>query len=1055
MKSAVSWSIEGVAPQAREAARKAARRAGLPVGEWLNAAIIDSAGDPVTQPAKPAPLGEESPRRLAEAIGRLSERLEELIEARAANSAGDRALMATHREPPQAASTPDDWSRGIDQAVAEIAARQHTLDGGAAEPAPQFATEQIALPPIAPQAAAAQATIPLQSITGLEEHLLHITQQIETLRRPCPFESDVATLRADLGDIKHTLSEAMPRCAVEVLEDQIRSLSSRVDDRRDGTDGVALAGVELRLARIGETLNRLAPAENLAGLETEVSSLSRKLDAVAFNGPDAATMQQLETAIAELRRVSERVASSDALTKLGNEVRTLAEKIDRFDSAVNGMGAVSALEQRMEVLSGTLTEYAASIGRSAGPDIEVLMHNVNDRLDRLQSVRAEHEAFEHLEGQISRLTEKLDASDNRMAQLGGIERTLADLFLQIEDTRAGAIEAAERAAKAAARELSVTDAGDQVAVEMLQRDLMDLRESQSDSERRTQQTLESVHDAVQRLVDRMVTLDLSRAADARAIAPQAEATGSSYPSAERAPARPSAASVERTVPPAVAPQPPAMVSQQPHSPPPMPAPLAERRPIDPTLPADTPLEPGSGAPRGRPTTPAERIAASEAALGAAKPTTPERNEKANFIAAARRAAQAAAADAAATDPAAEAGTEPRSSGLAQMLGKHRRPLLMAAGAVVVLAGTLQLATGMLTPSDPARIDAARVAAKDAPAGRGDVIGLTSAPAGNAAADPSTLAPAPSSAPSPISAPAAAASKVPTGGDVTANIVSAPAGLPLSLAPVKVAGDVTGLVSQPHNAAALTAPAPVATLLAPPANVDGGKLPASIGSANLRTAAVNGDPAAAYEVALRFAEGRGVPLSLEEAARWFRRAADHGLAPAQYRLGSLYEKGQGLKKDLEAARRLYTAASEKGNAKAMHNLAVLYAEGMDGKPDYRTASQWFRKAADRGIADSQYNLGILYARGIGVEQNFAESYKWFTLAAAQGDQDAGRKRDDVAARLDAKSLTAAKLAAQTFTPEAQPDEAINVKAPPGGWDRTASTATPPKHKPAPSRKTGAT
>jgi len=39
------------------------------------------------------------------------------------------------------------------------------------------------------------------------------------------------------------------------------------------------------------------------------------------------------------------------------------------------------------------------------------------------------------------------------------------------------------------------------------------------------------------------------------------------------------------------------------------------------------------------------------------------------------------------------------------------------------------------------------------------------------------------------------------------------------------------------------------------------------------------------------------------------------------------------------------------------------------------------------------------RGIGVDQNLAESYKWFALAAAQGDQDAAKKREDVAGRLD--------------------------------------------------------
>jgi localization factor PodJL len=216
-------------------------------------------------------------------------------------------------------------------------------------------------------------------------------------------------------------------------------------------------------------------------------------------------------------------------------------------------------------------------------------------------------------------------------------------------------------------------------------------------------------------------------------------------------------------------------------------------------------------------------------------------------------------------------------------------------------------------------------------------------------------------------------------------------------------------------------------------------------APLREAATKGDAGAEYEIAMRYLEGRGMPQSTAEAVRWLERAAATGLAPAQFRLGGLYEKGQGVKKDLEAARKLYVAAAEKGSAKAMHNLAVLYAEGIDGKPDYKTAAGWFRKAAEHGTADSQHNLGILYARGVGVEQNLAESYKWFALAANQGDRDSASKRDDVAARLDQASLMAAKLAAQTFVVKQQPDEAVNVKAPPGGWERPASNSSRPEKK----------
>jgi localization factor PodJL len=219
-----------------------------------------------------------------------------------------------------------------------------------------------------------------------------------------------------------------------------------------------------------------------------------------------------------------------------------------------------------------------------------------------------------------------------------------------------------------------------------------------------------------------------------------------------------------------------------------------------------------------------------------------------------------------------------------------------------------------------------------------------------------------------------------------------------------------------------------------------RLPDAIGGPVLRAAALKGDPAAAYEIGVRFAEGKGVAPNFDEAAKWYDRAAQAGVVPAIFRIGTLYEKGLSVKKDVDIARRYYLQAAERGNAKAMHNLAVLDADGGGKGANYKNASQWFRKAADRGVADSQFNLGILYARGIGVEQNLAESFKWFSLAAAQGDADAARKRDDVAKRLDPQSLAAAKLAIQTFMPEPQPDDAINVAAPAGGWDGTAAPAT---------------
>jgi localization factor PodJL len=223
------------------------------------------------------------------------------------------------------------------------------------------------------------------------------------------------------------------------------------------------------------------------------------------------------------------------------------------------------------------------------------------------------------------------------------------------------------------------------------------------------------------------------------------------------------------------------------------------------------------------------------------------------------------------------------------------------------------------------------------------------------------------------------------------------------------------------------------------------LPPGIGGKSLIAAAELGDPAAAFEIGTRLAEGRGVPANLEQALVWFERAARTGLVPAQFRLGSAYEKGEGTPRDPARARDLYTAAAQQGHAKAMHNLAVLYAEGIDGKPDYANAVQWFRRSAQFGLADSQYNLGVLYARGIGVEPNLAESYKWFALAAQQGDREAAAKREDVAKRLDPNTLNAAIAAVRSWTAQPQSDAATTVTAPPGGWDPPSVPATKPKPK----------
>jgi localization factor PodJL len=263
--------------------------------------------------------------------------------------------------------------------------------------------------------------------------------------------------------------------------------------------------------------------------------------------------------------------------------------------------------------------------------------------------------------------------------------------------------------------------------------------------------------------------------------------------------------------------------------------------------------------------------------------------------------------------------------------------------------------------------------------------------------------------------------------------TASAGPDLASGPAKPAG-----IPGERSVSAKEAPAATGSLTEPStgladlAEID---LPSALPEM-MQDAVRRGEPGAVHELASRLADGRGLARDPALAARLFERAAQAGYAPAQFRLGNLFEKGTGVGRDVALARYWYEQAAEGGNTRAMHNLAVILAEGIDGRPDYAVALRWFRSAAEHGLRDSQFNLGVLLARGLGTSQDFAGSYLWFALAAAQGDEEAARKREEVAARLQPAELAMARSQA----------EAWRVKPAAPGANEGALQATGPARTP---------
>ena len=748
-----------------------------------------------------------------------------------------------------------------------------------------------------------------------------------------------------------------------------------------------------------------------------------------------AALSSLEQRIGDLTRRIERGVEAGTSTQL---IEGLSRRVDEIHTSLRSQLADAAVDTRP--LEGLVGVSPSASGRPAKPRRTSSISKPRCARWRLASTTprpiSTGAACRPSRRRSTRLTDRLDRSESSLKALDGVEHSLGELFSQFEVTRQVAIDAAETAARTAARDTlraalqspSLAQRVPEVTTglaDQMTRSIDDLRALQDQSDRRNQSMLADIHQTMDRLARHISTLAVappSGVAEARPLSPGNAATDAmgrrleptaeqaAALKAEEASARLNRARLSETrIAEGHAAEARAAEARAAE------ARVAEERAARVELdPADMLIEPGSGRaqPYGRaeprfdrtsdgaePQDPALTRLSSPAGLG-------EAEGPASFIAAARRAARAAQASAA-TQASAKAvdrrpSPETRPAGTSTLarakafLAQRRRPILLSVAALVLLVGALEVVKLSI----------------DEPAGRAGSLETTMPDAGR-----SPLA-------SRLDGVSRSAQDATSGasatGQGTAVASAAPTTLPAAQSPSRPPlPTFVGGLTRPQ-----TAPVEASGL-----------------GENLRSLAASGDAAAQYEAGLRFSDGRDVTRDPKQAVAYFEKAAAQGLAPAEYRLGSAYEKGVGVDRDPSLAMAWYNKAADAGNIRAMHNLAVMAAEGAAGKPDYAKAANWFQKASAFGVRDSQFNLAILYARGLGLEQSLAQSYTWFAVAAAEGDEDAGKKRDEVGQKLDAKVLASAKAVADAFRAAIPAAAANEVAPPPGGWD-----AAPP-HGPA--------
>jgi len=823
---------------------------------------------------------------------------------------------------------------------------------------------------------------------------------------------------------------------LERIEARIASLANQLDEVvRDRPGGLVVERLNALSERVDEIGKRMdVPQKAVERLATHMARIAERLETAPHQNEADKMFRNLENRFAHLSALVEQ-RQEDALLHgqalfqdLERRIEDIAERLSR--PANGGADIVGMIDSRFAELAARLDGSRQEADDAAWQALEARLDDISGRLHNSISANAgiDPEVIRNLEAQVASLAAHLAKPTAEVPVFEDIAPRLEKIELSISENRAAVLDAARRAAEEAVEKLSAAET--EHADSGLRLELKNLEALTRKSDERNAKTFEAIHDTLLKIVDRLGSLEeagaekliMPAAAGLASGIPDDDGVGSATaPSWKRTPAEAAVAAAEAALIDD-------MVETTKQEPRKMLAGLSrafsarrsERESMEREEPVlgdrevendeaflDTehmnePLEPGSGAPdlnailrRVREQqTPREQAA--------------ENTAKADFIAAARRAAQAAAAEAQFEK---RAGGSPEKSGkrgISNILGRKKKQLLLTLGAAAMIAGGVYYGKTQLqgTAGSP------QLASAESPADEARKLVQSASEHAEKAAGPVKQPAAmnaekrPSSAPKPQpvtpAAPLQSAASARQDADEKASIAA-------DKQTAAVTPEHTGSVMPSQaTAAPQSLPQPAASEIAPQAALPAlPDVPQEVGPDALRQAAAEGKAEAFFEIANRYAEGRGVPADNAKAAQWYELAAEQGLAPAQYRIGNLYEKGMGVERDIGKAKMWYQLAAGQGNASAMHNLGVLFAMGADGTPDNSSAARWFQKAAELGVTDSQFNLGILSAKGAGVPRDLVEAYKWFDIVARTGDQDAAAKRDEIAKSMSPADLTTAQ------------------------------------------------
>jgi localization factor PodJL len=387
MRSGVPWSVKGIEPEAREAAKQAARRAGVTLGTWLNQVIMDSGTDEVgrqepsamqtrysppeqtpSQTSLPGPAADLDP--VAQAVRELVQRVD--------NSERRTAEM----------------TRKLEQTVSQLATRFDQ---------PGYETEE--------RYSSASSADPLErklqmlgerlerggrgglrpedqrTIQTLEKAVNAVVDHLETAEQRT--DSTLAEIRETLGSLSHRVENAEleaeredAKRRSEALESTLTQLATRLEKMEQGVSGIGPQAVQAALRAIEEKSQADNQRAAIEKLQTNLDKMTERLERSEARADD--TVKAFENSVTSIARKIEdldRAHRTEVPDALATRFEQMAQRLEHNERLT--MEAAQAVEK---AIAGIGENLSASEGRERETltSLQAMIERMTSRLNTLE-----------------------------------------------------------------------------------------------------------------------------------------------------------------------------------------------------------------------------------------------------------------------------------------------------------------------------------------------------------------------------------------------------------------------------------------------------------------------------------------------------------------------------------------------------------------------------------------------------------------------------------------------------------------------------------------------